>query len=129
MDRFCHFNVRLICSLALEGYGPGKIVKALYERGISTPGEYKTAQGIAGHDVSHCRGVWPASTVIKTLDDERYTGTYIIGKREVTEVGGPRMRMKDENQWIKILCWFAILTAIIFSWFRKQHDHHDPKEE
>ena len=95
-------NVRLIFELAREGYGPGEIGKALFERGIPTPGEYKAAQGIANHDVSRCNGVWPTSTVIKILDDERYTGTYIMGKREVTEVGGHRLRMKDESQWVKI---------------------------
>ena len=40
--------------------------------------------------------------MIHILEDERYTGTYIIGKREVTEVGGHRVRMKDESQWVKI---------------------------
>ncbi len=40
--------------------------------------------------------------MIKILDDERYTGTYIMGKREVMEVGSRQMRMKDESQWIKI---------------------------
>lgn len=95
-------NVRLIFELAWEGYGPGEIVKVLYEHGIPTPGEYKAAQGVANHDVSRCGGVWPTSTVIKILDDERYIGTYIMGKREVTEVGGHRLRMKDESQWIKI---------------------------
>ena len=95
-------NVRLIFELARDGYGPGEIGKALFERGIPTPGEYKAAQGLANHDVSRCDGVWPTSTVIKILDDERYTGTYIMGKREVTEVGGHRLRMKDESQWIKI---------------------------
>ena len=95
-------NVRLIFELAREGYGPGEIGKVLFERGICTPGEYKAAQGTANHDVSRCNGVWPTSTVIKILDDERYTGTYIIGKREVTEVGGHRVRMKDESQWVKI---------------------------
>lgn len=40
--------------------------------------------------------------MVHILDDERYTGTYIIGKREVTEVGGHRVRMKDESQWVKI---------------------------
>lgn len=40
--------------------------------------------------------------MIHILEDERYIGTYIIGKREVTEVGGHRVRMKDESQWIKI---------------------------
>ena len=31
--------------------------------------------------------------------------------------------------YASILCWFAILTAILSSWFRKLRDHHDPKEE
>ena len=40
--------------------------------------------------------------MVHILDDERYTGTYIMGKREVTEVGGHHVRTKDESQWIKI---------------------------
>ena len=79
-----------------------EIVKALFERYIPTPAEYKAAHGYNGHDISRCCGIWPESSVIHILEDERYTGTYIIGKREVTEVGGHRVRMKDESQWIKI---------------------------
>jgi len=95
-------NVRLIFELARDGYSHGKIVKALFERGIPTPGEYKAAHGFTGHDVSRCCGIWSESSVAHILEDERYTGTYIIGKREVTEVGGHHVRMKDESQWIKI---------------------------
>ena len=36
------------------------------------------------------------------LADERYMGTYVIGKREVTEIGGHKMRSKEESDWIKI---------------------------
>ena len=95
-------NVRLIFELALAGYTPHRIVKVLLDHGIPTPGEYKAAHGFNGHDISRCRGIWSTSRVICILDDERYTGTYIIGKREITEVGGHRVRMKDESQWIKI---------------------------
>ena len=95
-------NVRLIFELAQAGSTPNEIVRALFERGIPTPGEYKSAHGFSGHDISRCCGIWPASSVVTILDDERYTGTYITGKREVTEVGGHRVRMKDESQWIKI---------------------------
>jgi len=123
-------NVRLIFALALEGYGPGEIVKTLYKRGIPTPGEYKTARGIADHDVSRCNGVWPASTVIKILDDERYIGTYIMGKREVTEVGGHRMRVKDEDQWIKIPDHHpAIISKELFDQVQaKRHRFKCPKK-
>ena len=95
-------NVRLIFELAREGCNPNEIVKALFERNIPTPAEYKAAHGYNGHDISRCCGIWSTSSVVHILDDERYIGTYIIGKREVTEVGGHRVRMKDESQWIKI---------------------------
>ena len=94
--------VQMIFELARDGYTPNEIVKALFERHIPTPAEYKAAHGFHGHDISRCCGIWPESSVIHILEDERYTGTYIMGKREVTEVGGHRVRMKDESQWIKI---------------------------
>lgn len=94
--------VQMIFELAKNGYKPNEIVKALFERHIPTPAEYKAAHGYNGHDISRCGGIWSTSAVVHILDDERYTGTYIMGKREVTEVGGHRVRMKDESQWIKI---------------------------
>ena len=95
-------TVRLIFELAAQGRTAAQIGKALVERGIPTPGEYKVARGIAGHDVSRSAGLWQISTITRLLDDERYTGTYIIGKRHVTEVGSSHVRMKDESEWIKI---------------------------
>lgn len=94
--------VQMIFALAKDGYKPNEIVKALFERNIPTPAEYKAAHGVTGHDISRCCGIWSISSVVHILDDERYTGTYIMGKREVTEVGGHRIRMKDESQWVKI---------------------------
>jgi len=49
--------VRLIFELAQGGHNPKEIVKALLERGIPTPGEYKAAHGYNGHDVSRCCGI------------------------------------------------------------------------
>ena len=95
-------NVLMIFELARDGRSPNEIVKALFERNIPTPAEYKAAHGYNGHDISRCCGIWSTSSVVHILDDERYTGTYIIGKREVTEVGGHRVRMKDKGQWVKI---------------------------
>ena len=95
-------TVQLIFTLAQQGLGAKQIVKALYDRNIPTPAEYKAAHGFNGHDISRCHGIWHESTVARILTDERYTGTYIIGKREVTEVGGHKVRLKAEDQWIKI---------------------------
>lgn len=47
-------------------------------------------------------GAWPSSTVLRMLADERYIGTYVIGKRAVKEIGGTRSRLKDESEWYKI---------------------------
>ena len=95
-------NVRLIFHLALEGKTSSQIARELFERSICTPGEYKASKGQLYHDVSRCCGLWQSSSICRLISDERYTGTYIIGKRHVLEVGGTRSRLKDESEWIKI---------------------------
>jgi len=94
--------VRQIFHLAAEGLSSAAIARKLHEQGIPTPGEYKVRKGIASYDVSRTGGVWLRSTVLRILEDERYVGTYIIGKRTVTEIGGHRVRRKDESEWHKI---------------------------
>ena len=117
-------NVRLIFELAQAGLSPHGIVKILFDHGIPTPGEYKAAHGFKAHDISRCCGIWPASSVVNILNDERYAGTYIIGKREVTEVGGHRVRMKDESQWIKIPDHHpAIISKELFARVQARRTH------
>ena len=50
-------NVRMIFELARDGRKPNEIVKALFERNIPTPAEYKAAHGFNGHDISRCCGI------------------------------------------------------------------------
>lgn len=95
-------NVRFIFEMAGAGHSAQQIVDALFEKGVPTPGEHKAAKGKAYHDISRCHNIWQRSTVLRLLADERYTGTYIIGKREVTRVGGHQLRMKDESKWFRI---------------------------
>ena len=78
------------------------IARELSRQQIPTPGEHKARKGIKTHDVSRTHGMWCNSTVLRILADERYMGTYVIGKREVTEIGGHKMRSKAESDWIKI---------------------------
>ena len=94
--------VKMIFELAHQGKSSFQISQVLYEKGIPTPGEYKTNIGHKGHDVSRTNGVWGRSTLCRLLNDERYTGMYIIGKRELVEIGGRTSRYKDESEWIKI---------------------------
>lgn len=91
--------VQLIFQLAAEGYNGTAIARELFRRDIPTPGEYKAARGNHTHDISRTRGIWSPSTVLRILEDERYIGSYVIGKRAVLEVGGTRSRMKDRDKW------------------------------
>ena len=91
--------VQLIFQLAAEGKNAPSIAKELYKRGIPTPAEYKIARGQKTHDISRTHGIWCDSTIVRYLADERYTGTYIIGKRAVLEVGENNSRFKDRSKW------------------------------
>lgn len=91
--------VKLIFELAADGMNATEITIELFRRNIPTPGEYKAAQGNHTHDISRTRGIWSASTVLRILEDERYIGSYVIGKRAVLEVGGTRSRLKDRDKW------------------------------
>lgn len=94
--------VRLIFEMSVQGINAAAIARELYARNIPTPGEYKAAHGNHTHDISRTHGIWCSSTILRMLEDERYLGTYIIGKRAVTEVGGSHVRMKDRDKWIVI---------------------------
>lgn len=91
--------VRLIFQLSADGVKAAEIARELFRRGIPTPGEYKAAHGNHTHDISRTQGIWCSSTILRILEDERYIGTYVIGKRAVLEVGGNRSRLKDRDKW------------------------------
>jgi DNA invertase Pin-like site-specific DNA recombinase len=63
--------VKLIFEQALTMKSTSDIIKALYERNIPTPGEYRKAQGKNCYDISRSIGIWPSSTVLHILEDER----------------------------------------------------------
>ena len=94
--------VQLIFQLAATGIGAAAVTRELFKRGIPTPGEYKAAHGQKYHDVSRSRGRWSGATVLRILEDERYIGSYVIGRRAVVEVGGTRSRRKDRDKWFII---------------------------
>ena len=94
--------VRRIFKMALEGMNAPAISKVLFAECIPTPGEYKKENGRPHHDTTRTSGIWPGPTILRILYDERYTGVYIMGKRAVTEIGGQRVRVKDESEWFKI---------------------------
>lgn len=95
-------NVRRIFEWAADGYNATQIAHKLYELKIPTPGEVKAMRGSKTHDVSRVNGVWCMSTVLRILEDERYTGMYVVNKRHSVEIGSTHVRLNDESEWIKI---------------------------
>ena len=91
--------VRQIFQLAADGNSAAAIARHLTAQRIPTPGEYKAGRGNHTHDISRTHGVWNSSTILRMLDDERYTGTYVIGKKTVVEVGSNHVRQKDREKW------------------------------
>ena len=118
-------NVRLIFELARSGYGASRIAKELFQRGIPTPAEYKARKGVKTWNTSYEHRIWSPATVRSMLMDERYTGTYIIAKRESIEIGGKRLRVKEESQWIKIPNHHQPLISMeLFKQVRSQYPKH-----
>ena len=95
-------NVCRIFEWAASGFNATQIAQKLYEMKIPTPGEVKVMRGSKTHDVSRVNGVWCVSTVLRILEDERYTGMYVINKRHSVEIGSTHVRLNDESEWIKI---------------------------
>ena len=123
--------VKLIFELAQKMKTAADVVTALYERKILPPGEYRKAKGTGSYDISRSMGIWQRSTILRILEDERYIGTYIIGKRVVTEIGGSRSRLKPEDEWFKIPNHHpAIVSREVFEQVNSQMLHFKcPKTE
>ena len=95
-------NVQMIFQWAFEGNTAAEITRRLYAMNIPTPGEYRKLKGKDYYNVSRTNGVWSTSTVLRILEDQRYIGTYVIGKRKVKEIGSRHTQLKDESEWFKI---------------------------
>jgi hypothetical protein len=94
--------VKMIFEMKAAVHKTGEIVKALYDKKIPTPAEYKAANGTQTHDISRTNGIWQTTTIMLLLENETYAGTYIMGKRAAKEVGSNLSRFKPESEWHKI---------------------------
>jgi site-specific DNA recombinase len=94
-------NVRLIFKLASQGKSSYEISKELFNRKILTPAQYKAQNGKKGYDISSCK-YWVGTTILRMLENEQYTGMFVMCKQTVREVGSTLMRKRDESEWIKI---------------------------
>jgi len=97
-------TVEDIFRMKLNGYSAARIAKMLNERGILSPIEYKKDRGLP-----HPRGgfadidgaKWSATTIIRILTDETYTGTLIQGKSWTPNYKLRQQVQKPEEEWHK----------------------------
>lgn len=95
--------IELIFQLVKDGAKILHVVKELYARKIPTPAQHKWNKN--DKEVK----LWSNSMIASMLRDERYTGMYIMGKRESLALGSKKQRLKDESQWVKIPDKYPVL--------------------
>ncbi len=93
--------VRLIFKLKCDGISNVEIAKRLNNDKIITPGEYKKTKVNFGGGFTEGRCAWTGDKVRKVLNNEMYTGCYIVNQYSVREIGG-RAKENTKDKWIKI---------------------------
>ena len=89
------YAARVVCDIfrmRLEGASASKIASELNRLGILSPLAYKKNNGLPyakkGYaDKADCK--WSATTIIRILQDETYTGTLVQGKQGQRRIDGP----------------------------------------
>ncbi len=128
IDESAANTVKLIFQLALQGNNYTKIVKELYNKKIVIPEIYKQEKR---RKKTECYNpyIWSTTTVKGILVNEQYTGTYIMRKSIIKEVGGKSIK-REEKDWIKIPNHHeAIIEKEVFEQVQKQLSHSKIKKE
>ncbi len=87
----------------IEGRSASQTAKNLNDDGISSPAAYKREHGdFYNGRVVDDDTIWTASTVLRILKDERYTGKMISNKRESIGVSTGKMRPLPKEEWIVV---------------------------
>ena len=94
--------VRDIFRLKLDGHSAARIADMLNERGVLCPMEYKKDRGLPypKKGFADRQGAkWSATSIIRILNDETYTGTLIQGKCETPNYKLKELIQKPESEW------------------------------
>lgn len=104
-DPYASRVVQNIFQMRLEGSSALRIANELNRLGILSPLAYKKNHGLPyakkGYaDREDCK--WSATTIIRMLQDETYTGTLVQGKQGTSNYKIKQMEQKPESEWIRI---------------------------
>lgn len=104
-DPYTSRVVQNIFQMRLEGASALRIANELNRLGILSPLAYKKNHGLPyaknGYaDSEDCK--WSATTIIRILQDETYTGTLVQGRQGTSNYKIKQMEQKPESEWIRI---------------------------
>ena len=104
-DPYASRVVQNIFQMRLEGSSALRIANELNRLEILSPLAYKKNHGLPyaknGYaDREDCK--WSATTIIRILQDETYTGTLVQGKQGTSNYKIKHMEQKPESEWIRI---------------------------
>jgi len=105
IDEYASCVVQDIFKMKIEGMSASKIADTLNNGGILSPIKYKKTKGLP-----HCQNgfadkedaKWSATTIIRILKDETYTGTLIQGKQSTPNYKLKNVINKPASEWIRV---------------------------
>lgn len=87
----------------IDGVSASQIARNLNDDNVPSPSAYKKMKGdFYNGRILEDAPIWTASTVLRILKDERYTGKMISNKRETIGVSTGKMRPLPKEQWIVV---------------------------
>ena len=105
VDPFAANVVRDIFRKRLNGSSAFHIAEELNRSGILSPLAYKRSNGLpyakGGYaDKEECK--WSATTIIRILSDEIYTGTMVQGKQSTPHFKLKERELKPSSEWVRV---------------------------
>ena len=105
IDTFAANVVRGIFRKRLDGFSAYHIAEELNNAGLLSPRAYKRSAGLpyakGGYaDTKDCK--WSATTILRILSDEIYTGTMVQGKRTTPHFKLKERELKPSEDWVRV---------------------------
>lgn len=105
VDPFAANVVRDIFRKRLDGFSAYHIAEELNKAGILSPLAYKRSEGLpyakGGYaDTEECK--WSATTILRILSDEIYTGTMVQGKQTTPHFKLKERELKPSEDWVRV---------------------------
>lgn len=105
IDEYPASIVREIYSMKIDGFSASAIAEELNKRGVLSPLEYKKDHGLphaTGGFADTPGAKWAATTVIRILKNETYTGTLVQGRQGTPSYKIREMMYKPEFEWVRV---------------------------